>query len=145
MPSKKKASKVKANNRGFATSSIPKRKEEPDPPVPETTEPPVADDLPDRETEASESSIQQEISNDAATEAPDHREDKLIEKFRVINAKKIESYFSQSFGKFFGQTPEDEMDIPTVKLPTDIEHSILAKVKSMDNNDLLGMFYFFIS
>ncbi|KAI8582556.1 hypothetical protein K450DRAFT_227732 [Umbelopsis ramanniana AG] len=139
MPSKKKASKLKANNRGFATSSIPKKKEEPDPPISETTEPLVADDLPDRGTEASESSIQQEIDNDADMEAPDHWEDKLIEKYRVINARKIESYFSQSFGKFFGLTPEDEMDVPTIKLPADIEHSILAKVKSMDNTDLLDM------
>lgn len=141
MPSKKKASKLKANNRGFATSSIPKKKEEPDPPTPEITETPVAADLPDRASEALQSPIQLEADNDDSKEAPDHWEDKLIEKFNAINTKKIESYFSQSFDKFFGHTAEDEKDIPTVKLPTDIEHSILAKVKSMDNKDLLGKPY----
>jgi len=140
MPSKKKGAKAKSsNNRGFATSSIPKRNQEPDPALNETNEPSVAKDLPDPKQPSPESSpaLPQTPDSNVESDVVDHWEDKLIEKFRVINSRKVESYFSQSFDQFFGQTKEDEMDVPTVKLPGDIEHKILAKVRTMDKSDLL--------
>jgi hypothetical protein len=140
MPSKKKGSKAKANTRGFATSSIPKKIQQAEEPSVENNEQSMTPDLPDLKQPTPESSPPQsfEVASNDPSDIQDHWEDKLIEKLRVINLKKVESYFAQSFDKFFGQTPEDEMDVPTIKLPANIEHQILAKVRTMDTSDLLG-------
>jgi hypothetical protein len=137
MPSKKKGSKLKANNRGFATSSIPKKNQDADQSISESPAEPTPPDLPDSVDQTLNQPIPENTPNDDLVKQ-DHWEDKLIEKLRTINSKRVESYFSQSFDKFYGQTPEDELDIPTVTLPADIEHKILAKVKNMDTSDLLG-------